>query len=248
MLDLKSSFGDGAVSYLPVHTGAPLSPELTAAVTETCAEAADAPSGALVVLYLAETPEAGIPEAENRSAAGVRSPAAESEAPAWPGETSVHLVNKWERALRELERLPVPVVAVVEGRCGGPALELLLIADHRIGSTDAALRLPEQHGQIWPSMALHRLTQQIGVARARRLVLFGTEITAEQAVRAGILDEAGEDLRESVTQAVKLVRDVEGSELAVRRRLLLDANTMSFEDALGPHLAACDRMLRRIEG
>lgn len=246
MLDLKPSFGDGAVSYLPVHTGAPLTPELTAAVTDTCAQAAEAPAGALVVLHLAETPSAA--ESETPSAAESVTPAAEPETPAWPGRTSVHLVNKWEGALRELERLPVPVVAVVEGCCGGPALELLLTADHRVGSVDAALRLPEQHGQIWPSMALHRLTQQIGVAQARHLVLFGTEITAEQALRAGLLDEAGEDLRASVGHAVKLVRDVAGSELAVRRRLLLDANTMSFEDALGPHLAACDRMLRRIEG
>ncbi|KOG89867.1 enoyl-CoA hydratase, partial [Streptomyces varsoviensis] len=35
-----------------------------------------------------------------------------------------------------------------------------------------------------------------------------------------------------------------GKDLAIRRQLLLDARTTSFEDALGPHLAACDRLLR----
>ena len=35
-----------------------------------------------------------------------------------------------------------------------------------------------------------------------------------------------------------------GRELAIRRRLLLDATTTSYEDALGAHLAACDRAVR----
>jgi isomerase DpgB len=35
------------------------------------------------------------------------------------------------------------------------------------------------------------------------------------------------------------------SELAVRRRLLLEAPSATFEDALGAHLAACDRLMRR---
>jgi len=38
---------------------------------------------------------------------------------------------------------------------------------------------------------------------------------------------------------------VDGRELSIRRRLLLEAASTSFEDALGAHLAACDRALRR---
>ena len=32
----------------------------------------------------------------------------------------------------------------------------------------------------------------------------------------------------------------------MRRQLMLDAATTTFENALGSHLAACDRVLRRI--
>jgi isomerase DpgB len=39
-----------------------------------------------------------------------------------------------------------------------------------------------------------------------------------------------------------------GAELAIRRQLMDEASWMSFEDALGPHLAACDRALRRAGG
>jgi isomerase DpgB len=38
---------------------------------------------------------------------------------------------------------------------------------------------------------------------------------------------------------------VAGAELAIRRQLLLDAPTVSFDDALGVHLAACDRAIRQ---
>jgi len=37
-----------------------------------------------------------------------------------------------------------------------------------------------------------------------------------------------------------------GKEVAIRRQLLLDAAQHSFEEALGAHLAACDRALRRV--
>jgi|SRR5882757_1224407 len=36
-----------------------------------------------------------------------------------------------------------------------------------------------------------------------------------------------------------------GREPAIRRQLMYDAATTSFEEALGAHLAACDRMLRQ---
>jgi isomerase DpgB len=37
-----------------------------------------------------------------------------------------------------------------------------------------------------------------------------------------------------------------GAELAIRRQLMLEAMTTTFEDALGTHLAACDRALRSV--
>ncbi|MCZ9336264.1 enoyl-CoA hydratase/isomerase family protein, partial [Streptomyces sp. TRM76130] len=41
-----------------------------------------------------------------------------------------------------------------------------------------------------------------------------------------------------------LAGGLSGKELAIRRQLLFDAANTAFEDALGPHLAACDRALR----
>jgi isomerase DpgB len=39
---------------------------------------------------------------------------------------------------------------------------------------------------------------------------------------------------------------IAGPELSVRRQLLNEATSSAYEDAIGAHLAACDRELRRI--
>jgi isomerase DpgB len=158
-------------------------------------------------------------------------------------EFGVHLVNQWERALRRLERLPAPTLAVVHGYCAGPALEVLLATDYRIAASDARLRVPVRTDGTWPGMALYRLANQIGVAQVRRLALFGVEVDARRAAELGLVDEAGH-LTELTRTALGILEGVSGRELAIRRRLLLDATTTSYEDALGAHLAACDRAVR----
>ncbi|GAA2728966.1 enoyl-CoA-hydratase DpgB [Actinocorallia aurantiaca] len=161
------------------------------------------------------------------------------------GDLVVHLVNRWERALRRLEKLPAPTVALADGLVAGPALETLLSADYRVGTPGVVLRPPVAAGEPWPGMLVHRLAQQVSVARARRFVLFGGALDAETALADGLLDlvtgPEGWD-----PAGFRLAEGLAGSELAIRRRLLLEAATTSFEEALGAHLAACDRTLRRL--
>ena len=165
---------------------------------------------------------------------------------AWPGVTEILHVNRWEQALRRLERLSAVTIAVVTGRCGGGALDLLLACDYRIAAPDASVALPLcDNGQVWPGMAIHRMSTQIGVREARRLVMFPKELTALEAVEHKLVDDIAAD-----PLAVAAARAAEaggpgGGEVAIRRRLVLDAATTSFEESLGAHLAACDRALRK---
>ncbi|GGO95607.1 enoyl-CoA-hydratase DpgB [Wenjunlia tyrosinilytica] len=159
-------------------------------------------------------------------------------------DLDIHLVNKWERALRRLERLPVATVAVATGECAGPAAEVLLTTDYRVAAPDLVLRLPSSGGAPWPGMALFRLATQIGVHRARRSALFGAATTAEKALALGLVDEITDDPEEAVGVAVKNFQGARAGDISVRRRLLMDAMSSTFEDALGSHLAACDRALR----
>jgi isomerase DpgB len=164
------------------------------------------------------------------------------------------VVNRWERALRRLERLDHPVIAVIGGEgasgreCGGTALDAMLTADFRIAAADVRLiapwgpRGPGGQSGVWPGMALYRLVNQGGAA-ARRTVLFGAPIAALDAIAAHLLDQVAEDPDAALAEVCdRLTTACEG--LGVRRQLMFDAGNVSFEEALGRHLAACDRVLR----
>ncbi len=160
----------------------------------------------------------------------------------------VGLVSRWERAVRRLERGYLPVVAVATGDCGGTALDVLLAADFRIATSSLRLLAVAGHGASWPGMAAFRLVQQAGVAAVRSALLFGTPVTAASALALRLVDEMTEDIPGAVEAASRRLAATAGPELAIRRQLMLDATWMSFEDALGPHLAACDRALRQAGG
>ncbi|MGP4087253.1 enoyl-CoA-hydratase DpgB [Streptomyces sp. KR55] len=166
-------------------------------------------------------------------------------APGWTDGLAVALVTKWERALRRLERLPAATVALAAGDCGGQALDAFLAADIRIATRDTRLVVPFDGESTWPGLAMFRLVQIAGSARIRRAVLFGQPVKASEALMLGIADELTEDLNGAAAATAQRLAGLSGKELAIRRQLLFDAVTTGFEDALGAHLAACDRSLRR---
>jgi enoyl-CoA hydratase len=93
-------------------------------------------------------------------------------------------INVFER----LAALPQPVIAAVSGHALGGGLELALAADFRIALKSANFGLPEVTlGMISGWMGIRRLAEVIGVARARHLTLLGTPITAEVALKWGLI-------------------------------------------------------------
>lgn len=213
--------------HLEVNSRESLSAAVINRVNAACEQVEDAPKDVILLVHLRDGgPEAGEP---------------------WPHEVGIHTVNQWERALRRLERLPAATLAVVEGECTGLALEALLTTDYRVAGTAATLRVPGTGEGTWPGMSLYRLANQLAVAQVRRLALFGVEVSAPRAVELGLLDEVGEDAEALARAALEVLGGGRGKELAIRRRLLLDATSTSYEDALGSHLAACDRALRLAE-
>jgi isomerase DpgB len=164
----------------------------------------------------------------------------------WPGDVDIRTVNRWERAVRRLEKLGAVSIAVAQGTCAGPALDLLLSADFRIGSPDLRLMLPVNDGHFWPGMVLFRLVQHIGLARARQIVLWGTDLPLERATELGLIDRVSDDIAEAVRTTTVLVGRISDQETMLRRQLLMEAGSVEYDEALGVHLAACDRELRRL--
>ena len=200
----------------------PVSAGLVTAVGAACDSAEDRADRNTVILHVSGAPE-GPPD----------------------GDVTVALVSKWERVLRRLERLPAATIAVASGECGGTALEALLATDYRIAAASVRLLMPARARATWPGMVLYRLVRQAGAAAVRQAVLFGVPIVAADAVAMRLIDELAIDTPGALVAAEELAEAIPGAELAIRRQLMQDAATVSFEDALGAHLAACDRVLRR---
>ncbi|MFJ8335901.1 enoyl-CoA-hydratase DpgB [Streptomyces sp. NPDC094437] len=196
-----------------------LSARAVGAVHAVCDGAEDHPGRVRVVVRVCGSPDAG-----------------------WADGLTVALVNKWERALRRLERVPAVTVAVADGPVGGTALDVLLATDHRIAGRALRLTLPVRDGVTWPGMSLYRLGRH--GAALRHAALFGTPVEAAEALALHLVDEVTDTPDQALTHLATALSGVPGPELAIRRQLLFDAATTPFEEALGPHLAACDRTLR----
>jgi isomerase DpgB len=163
----------------------------------------------------------------------------------WANGLTVGLVSTWERVVRRFERLGRVTVAVASGDCAGTALDILLAADVRIVAPGTRLLLARAGGAAWPGMTVYRLTQQAGAAGIRRAVLLGAPIDAARALALDLVDEVSEDPATTLAGLAEAAGAMDGAEIAIRRQLIFEAGSTTFEDALGAHLAAADRALRR---
>ncbi|WP_370284497.1 3-hydroxyacyl-CoA dehydrogenase NAD-binding domain-containing protein [Pseudooceanicola nanhaiensis] len=92
---------------------------------------------------------------------------------------------------RDLERLPVPVVAAINGAALGGGYELCLACNHRIVADDpkAVVGLPEVTLGLLPGAGgVVRLTALLGLEKALPYLLEGMQAKPQQALSEGMVD------------------------------------------------------------
>ncbi len=103
------------------------------------------------------------------------------------------LARKFEQDMDvfgQVAHFPKPTIAAIEGAAIGGGLELAAGCDFIIASRSSRLSLPEVHLGAFPgSGGTVRITQRIGAARARRMMLLGDAVDAETAQAWGLVDE-----------------------------------------------------------
>ncbi|TDD12555.1 enoyl-CoA hydratase/isomerase family protein [Nonomuraea deserti] len=105
------------------------------------------------------------------------------------GRSLVDEVASFHDMTRAVLETRVPVVAAVNGLAVGGAAEWTLCFDTRIGTPSADYFLPENHIGLSVSNAASYLLPRLVGARALRLVLDSTRMSAQDALAAGLLDE-----------------------------------------------------------
>lgn len=102
------------------------------------------------------------------------------------------LVDRGQALMARLEALEIPVVAAIDGACLGGGLELALACHGRIASNHSKTRLglPEvQLGLIPGGGGTQRLPRTVELSCAIDMIVTGRELSAEQALREGLVDD-----------------------------------------------------------
>jgi enoyl-CoA hydratase len=98
--------------------------------------------------------------------------------------------ERGNRAFRAIETIDKPVIAAVNGFALGGGCELALACHIRIASENAKFGQPEVNLGIIPGYGgTQRLARVINSARAAELILTGDMISAEEALRIGLINK-----------------------------------------------------------
>ena len=89
----------------------------------------------------------------------------------------------------QIESLPIPSLALMNGYAFGGGLELALACTFRLATPNAKMGLPEIKLGLIPGYGgTQRVARPSGITRANELILTGKTIDAEQALQYGILN------------------------------------------------------------
>lgn len=90
----------------------------------------------------------------------------------------------------KIEKLPKPVIAVINGFALGGGLELAMCCDLRIAAENAKLGQPEiKLGIIPGGGGTQRLTRLVGMTKAKELIYTGSMIDANTACSIGLVNK-----------------------------------------------------------
>lgn len=138
--------------------------------------------------------------------------------------------------MAQLERLPLPVIAAVNGYAFGGGLEIALACDIIIASEDARLGLPEAKLGLLPGGGgTQRLARLVGPQVAKRLIMAAETLDARRAYELNIVTEIvprGEALNRALALAQTIQQNCAPRAVRLAKRLIDEGLEASLSTAL----------------
>jgi enoyl-CoA hydratase/carnithine racemase len=102
--------------------------------------------------------------------------------------------NAFQEACWAWRRLPVPVIAAVDGHCYGGGVQLALAADFRVATPDSEWSVLEARWGLIPDMTgIRSLAELVGIDTAKRLTMTGQLLSGKEAADLGLVTELAAD-------------------------------------------------------
>jgi enoyl-CoA hydratase/carnithine racemase len=103
-------------------------------------------------------------------------------------DTARDFITLVHRTCVALRKLPVPVIARIDGYVLGAGLEVAVSCDLRVATTRAKFGMPETKVGIPSVVEAALIPHLVGYGRARELLMLGEIVDAETALRWGLVE------------------------------------------------------------
>ncbi|MBJ9493366.1 enoyl-CoA hydratase/isomerase family protein [Acinetobacter baumannii] len=130
----------------------------------------------------------------------------------WAALEPIDMWRSWtrngHRVFDSWARLRLPVIAAINGHAFGGGLELLAAADIRVTDPHATFALPEAGIATCPGWSgTQRLVNLIGSSQVKYLAMTGRRISAEQALKVGLVQEISE-IGDVLSSAMRIAEEI----------------------------------------
>lgn len=147
------------------------------------------------------------------------------------------IITPFHEALRLLDRLPQPSIAVVHGAAAGAGFSLALACDFAIAAETAKFTLAYARIGVSPDgSSTYQLPRIVGLRKAKELALLAETIDAAEALRLGIVNRVVPEAELDAECARLAARLAAGPSAAYHR--IRELMTTSFERDLDAQLEA----------
>jgi len=143
--------------------------------------------------------------------------------------------EKGQQTFYRLEKLPIPVIAAVNGYALGGGCELAMACDIRLASLKALFGLPEVTLGLIPGYAgTQRLVRLVGTGNALKCLLTGDAVDAKEAYRMGLVQQTVEP-DQLIDEALKLANIIASrgpKAIRMAKEVARQGRNMAFEEAM----------------
>jgi enoyl-CoA hydratase len=146
-----------------------------------------------------------------------------------PGEVAVHRARELTRLLRRILKLPMPVIAAVDGHVRAGGLGLVGACDIAVAGRSSTFALTEARIGVAPSIISLTLLPKMTARAAGRYFLTGEKFSAEEAADIGLITIAADDVDAAVAKLTAEIGKASPQGLAASKALTTAAILKAFD-------------------